>query len=109
MDVSAIHTSSPSFANAELKAVGQAVNVASIAAAFELPASLRVNPSPSLLKREAEKYHKYSRLITVAQRQTKEKKRLQTPVFSPFYSFGLWRSITTSYRTSGLACFIILS
>ena len=84
VDVSAMHTSSPSYANAELKAVGQVVNVANIAAAFELPDYLRTNPSPSLLEREVEKNHKYSRLITVAQKQTKEKKRLQTPVFSPF-------------------------
>ena len=38
----------------------------------------------SLLKREAEKNLKYSRLITVAQRQTKEKKRRQCPTFNSF-------------------------
>ena len=37
-----------------------------------------------MLKREAEKNHKYSRLITVAQKQAKEKKRLQAPTFSAF-------------------------
>ena len=84
VDVSAMHTSSPSYASAEIKAVGQTVNVANIAAAYELPDYLRAKPSPSLLKREAEKNHKYSRLITVAQKQTKEKKRLQTPTFSAF-------------------------
>jgi hypothetical protein len=51
-----------------------------------LPGSdyLRAKPSPSLLKREAEKNLKYSRLITVAQKQAKEKKRLQCPTFNSF-------------------------
>ena len=45
---------------------------------------------PTTPKRQAEKSHKYSRLITVAQRQTTEKKRLKTPSFAPFIvsSFG---------------------
>ena len=60
------------------------INVSNIAAAFELPDYLKSTPSPSLLKREAEKNHKYARLITVAQKQSKEKKRLQTPNFSAF-------------------------
>ena len=55
-----------------------------IAATFQLPDYLKAKPSPSLLKREAEKSFKYSRLITVAQKQTKEKKRLQCPVFNSF-------------------------
>ena len=44
----------------------------------------KVQPSPSMLKREAAKNLKYSRLITVAQKQTKEKKRLQCPTFTSF-------------------------
>jgi hypothetical protein len=67
-----------------LKSVGEQINASNIAAAFELPDYLKVKPSPSLLKREAEKNSKYSRLITVAQKQTKEKKRLQCPTFSSF-------------------------
>ena len=55
-----------------------------IAATFELPDYLKAQPSPSLLKREAEKNFKYSRLITVAQKQTKEKKRLHCPTFTAF-------------------------
>ena len=84
IDVSAMHTTCPSYAAAEVKAVGQKINASNIAAAFELPDYLKSTPSPSLLKKEVDKNHKYSRLITVAQRQTKEKKRLQTPTFSAF-------------------------
>ena len=83
-DVSATHTSAASYADAELKAVGHQINSSNIAATFELPDYLKVQPSPSLLKREAEKNFKYSRLITVAQKQTKEKKRLQCPTFTAF-------------------------
>jgi len=83
-DVSVVHTSSVSYVDAELKAVGQKINTSNIAATFELPDYLKVQPSPSLLKREAEKNLKYSRLITVAQRQTKEKKRRQCPTFNSF-------------------------
>ena len=69
-DVSITHTSSVSYADTELKAVGHQINSSNIAATFELPDYLKVQPSPSLLKREAEKNFKYSRLITVAQKQT---------------------------------------
>ena len=84
VDVSAMHTSCPSYASLEIKSAGQKVNVTNIAAAYELPDYLKTAPSPSLLKREAEKNHKYSRLIGIAQRQAKEKKRLQAPSFSAF-------------------------
>ena len=83
-DVSVMHTSAASYVDVELKAVGQQVNASNIAATFELPDYLKVKPSPSLLKREAEKKFKYSRLITVAQKQTKEKKRLKCPTFASF-------------------------
>ncbi len=58
--------------------------LSNIAATFELSDYLKTKPSPSLLKREAEKNHKYSRLITVAQKQTKDKKRLHCPSFNSF-------------------------
>ena len=74
-DVSVMHTSAASYVNAEMKSVGEKINASNIAAAFQVP---------SLLKREAEKNFKYSRLITVAQKQTKEKKRLQCPTFNSF-------------------------
>jgi hypothetical protein len=83
-DVSVMHTSAASYASAELKAVGQKITASSIAATFQVPDYLKATPSPSLLKREAEKNFKYSRLITVAQKQTKEKKRLQCPSFNSF-------------------------
>ena len=72
-----MHTTAASYIDVELKSVGQQVNAANIASVFELPDYLKVKPSPSLLTRETNKNFKYSRLITVAQRQTKEKKRLQ--------------------------------
>ena len=37
VDVSAMHTSAPSYVAAELKSVGQKVNVSNIVAAFQLP------------------------------------------------------------------------
>ena len=59
---------------------------------FAVPAVLGIalglmrgeEPRHALLKREAEKNHKYSRLITVAQKQTKDKKRLHCPSFNSF-------------------------
>ena len=83
-DVSVMHTTAASYLNAELKSLGDKINVSNIAATFELPDYLKAKPSPSLLKREAEKNLKYSRLITVAQKQTKDKKRLKCPIFNPF-------------------------
>jgi hypothetical protein len=84
VDVSVMHTSAASYAQAELKAIGQKVTASNIAATFQLPDYLRANPSPSLQKREVEKNFKYSRLIAVAQKQAKEKKRLQCPIFNSF-------------------------
>ena len=82
--MSIMHTTTASYVDTELKSAGDKINVSNIAAAFELPDYLKAKPSPSLLKREAEKNFKYARLITVAQRQTKEKKRLQCPTFTSF-------------------------
>jgi hypothetical protein len=82
VDVSAIQTSAASNVGSELKSVGQ--QVTSTSTLFEIPDYVKAAPSPSLLKREAEKHHKYSRLIIVAQKQTVEKKRLKTPKFAPF-------------------------
>ena len=90
IDISGMHTTAASYVGAEIKNVGQRVTSHNLAAAFELPDYAKASPSPSLLKREADKSHKYSRLITVAKRQTIEKKRLKTPSFAPFIvsSFG---------------------
>ena len=79
-----MHTTSSSYVGAELKAVGEKINSSSISATFQLPDYLKARPSPSMLKREAEKNFKYSRLITIAQKQTREKKRLQCPTFNSF-------------------------
>ena len=79
-----MHTTAASYIGVQLKSVGHQVNAANTASVFELPDYLKVKPSPSLLAREANKNFKYSRLITVAQRQTKEKKRLQCLTFTSF-------------------------
>ena len=55
IDVSVTHTSAASYIDVELKAVGEKMTASNIAATFELPDYLRNKPSPSLLKREAEK------------------------------------------------------
>ena len=52
VDVSAMHTTCPSYVNAEMKAIGQSLNVSNIAEAFALPDYLRQRPNPSLLKKE---------------------------------------------------------
>jgi hypothetical protein len=84
IDVSVMHTSAASYAQAELKSIGEKITASNVAATFQLPDYLRAKPSPSLQKREVEKTFKYSRLIAVAKKQTKEKKRLQCPTFNPF-------------------------
>ena len=83
-DVSIMHTSAATYIQAELKSVGEKATASNIAATFQLPDYLKATPSPSLLKREVEKNFKYSRLITVAQKQAKDKKRLQCPSFASF-------------------------
>ena len=79
-----MHTSAATYMQAELKSVGEKTTASNIAATFQLPDYLKATPSPSLLKREVEKNFKYSRLITVAQKQAKDKKRLQCPSFTSF-------------------------
>ena len=53
VDVSVMHTSAASYANAELKSIGEKITASNIAATFQLPDYLKAKPS--LLKREAEK------------------------------------------------------
>ena len=79
-----MHTSGASYVQAELKSVGEKLTASNISATFELPDYLKATPSPSLLKRDVEKTFKYSRLITVAAKQAKDKKCLQCPTFNPF-------------------------
>ena len=90
IDFSATQTTAASYIAAEMKNVGQKVTSTNLSSLFDLPDYAKAAPSPSLLKKEAEKTHKYSRLIIVAKRQTTEKKRSKTPLFAPFIvsSFG---------------------
>ena len=59
-------------------------SASNLSATFHVPDYLKSAPSPSLLKKEVEKNFKYSRLIDVARKQTKDKKRLQCPSFNSF-------------------------
>ena len=72
------HTSSPSYANTELKAIA--------ARKLFLPDALENEPSPTMMRREREKIEKYSRLILVAKKQVAQGKRakLSLPRFTPF-------------------------
>ena len=45
---------------------------------------IKFEPSPTLMERIVAKQNKYERLIMVAQRQAKEKKRKQAPGFVAF-------------------------
>jgi hypothetical protein len=83
-DVSVMHTSAASYVQAELKSVGEKATASNLSATFHVPDYMKAAPSPSLLKKEVEKNFKYSRLIDVARKQTKDKKRLQCPSFNSF-------------------------
>ena len=91
-----------SYVQAELKSVGEKLTASNISATFELPDYLKATPSPSLLKREVEKTFKYSRLITVAAKQAKDKKRLQCPTFNPLHCFRFRRSFPSCCRAPGM-------
>jgi hypothetical protein len=84
VDVGAVHTSSPSYATAELKAISARKLSTHVAALHMLPDALQGDPSPTLVKRELEKIDKYSRLVLVAKKQVSEGKRNTLPKFTPF-------------------------
>jgi endogenous inhibitor of DNA gyrase (YacG/DUF329 family) len=84
VDVSAVHTSCPTYATAELKAIATRKLSTRVAELHLLPDALQGDPSPTLVKRELEKSEKYSRLVLVAKKQHSEHKRTSTPKFYPF-------------------------
>jgi endogenous inhibitor of DNA gyrase (YacG/DUF329 family) len=83
-DASLVHTSSPSYAIAELKAIAARKLSTRVAELHLLPDALQEDPSPTLIKREFEKIDKYSRLVLVAKKQHAEGKRTSIPKFTPF-------------------------
>jgi hypothetical protein len=86
VDVSVAHTSSPSYANTELKAIAARKLCNRVAELHLLPDALENEPSPTMMRREREKIEKYSRLILVAKKQVALGKRakLSLPRFTPF-------------------------
>ena len=84
IDVTAVHTGAESYQDKELKAVSTRQVAGSLAANLSVPDPLRSDPSPLLLERTTAKNEKYARLLLVAQKQAREKKRAQAPVFLTF-------------------------
>ena len=84
VDVSVVHTSSPSYLPKEIKFASEKQLSAEIASDFKLPDILQMQPSPSLLEREKLKTDKYSRLVVIAKHQHLRKQRFRTPDFKPF-------------------------
>ena len=84
VDVTAIHTGSPSYARDELKAVSARQFAAQVACMVDVVDPNKLDPSPALVKRETAKFNKYSRLLHVAKRQTLEGRRRKEPVFAAF-------------------------
>jgi hypothetical protein len=85
VDVTAVHTGSASFQDKELKAVVDRQITAKLAATLCIPDPLKADtPSPILVERTTSKNEKYSRLVCVATKQAKEKRRKQAPSFFTF-------------------------
>jgi hypothetical protein len=84
IDVAAVHTSSPSYIQGELKAITKRQLSTAAAELYKLPDVLLGDPSPVLIKRQNEKIEKYSRLLMVAKKQHQERKRTTIPKFVPF-------------------------
>ena len=79
-----VHTTSPSYERAELKTAERRRLAAYVAQNNYASRPPDLIPSPTVLAREQIKIEKYRRLVLVAQKQTKEGKRVRNPVFSPF-------------------------
>jgi hypothetical protein len=84
IDAAAVHTSSPSYEEGELKAITQRQLSAAVADLHKLPDVLLGAPSPILVRRQNEKIEKYSRLLMVTKKQHAEHKRTTIPRFLPF-------------------------
>ena len=84
IDVSAVHRSSPSYHQKEIKFVLDKRLSYDLAVDFKLPDPLAALPGPSVLERERTKIDKYSCLVSIAKKQFHERKRMKPPSFCPF-------------------------
>ena len=84
IDTTAVHTTCLSYQNTELKSIAKRDVSSALTELHCLPNVLEHAPSPTLLRREAEKMVKYGRLLVVAKKQRSEGKRDYLPTFSPF-------------------------
>ena len=82
--MTAVHTTAASYVDKEMKRVINAQISERVATSLEVPDPFLSEPSPTLLERTKVKIEKYSRLLLVAKRQVREKKRKVLPVFSTF-------------------------
>jgi hypothetical protein len=78
------HTGAESYQNKELKSVRKKQLSGQLSSSLSIPDPIVHEPSPTLVDRTNKKIEKYSRLLLVAQKQVKEKKRKQVPVFATF-------------------------
>ena len=84
IDVTAIHTTSPSYTSKEFKALKKRAQTAAIAQHAKLPDPSLAEQSPNIADRAQDKRNKYARLLLVAKKQFKEGKRPSLPEFVPF-------------------------
>ncbi len=84
VDVSVVHTTSPSYISGELKSIAKRKLCADAAQLHLMPDALQNQASPVMLQREIAKIHKYSRLVTVAKKQKSDGTRETIPTFAPF-------------------------
>ncbi len=84
VDVSVVHTTSPSYISGELKSIAKRKLCSDAAQLHLLPDALQNQASPVMLQREITKIHKYSRLVTVAKKQKSDGTRSSIPTFAPF-------------------------
>lgn len=84
IDVTGVHTTSPSYIAEELKMVVRRRFAVFVANQKRVPEPPVIDPSPTILKKELAKNEKYQRLILIAKKQFSERKRSVAPVFMPF-------------------------
>jgi hypothetical protein len=84
VDVSVVHTTSPTYISGELKSIAKRNLCADAADLHLLPNAPQNEISPIMLQREVDKIKKYSRLVTVAKKQKADGTRTSIPNFAPF-------------------------
>ena len=84
IDVTAIHTTAPSYIQKEIKAVQKRAQTAQLAQEVKQADPTVAEQSPNIAERAQAKRDKYARLLLVAKKQQAEKKRATLPSFVPF-------------------------